>query len=381
MSVHARLGKHGRKTYYFDFVLDGQRHYATVGPSERDARNAERVERGRALEGRLADHWNIRRQRRQSPTVRAFYELTWLPAMRAAFPTSYRGGIAALKALLELCGDQRLASVTSVHIELYKRHRLETVQPNTFRTDCAWLRRFFDAAVTADHRQTNPARALALPRRIQPHYHLPTEDEAQRLISAVRSPTVRDMIRLTALLGLRRSEVTGLNCQDVNFDAGVLSVWQQKTKKTKYLPMTQPVIALLRPRVVATTPERPVFMSRPGRRFTNTGFWDHFNRARLAAGLPRGVRPHALRHALATAMLRRGEDIPTVGDILGHDPPYTSTMVYVGHTTEDRKRKALERQHEPERGDITSLAGALAEIRRLKRELAAHEKSTRRKQD
>lgn len=380
MAVHARTGKHGRTTYYFDFVLDGQRHYATVGPSEKDARDAERVERGRALEHRLAIHWNIRRRRRESPTVQAFYATTWLPAARTTYPTTWRSGVSALRSLLAQCGHLKLPDVTSTHVELYTQHRLETIQPNSLHADCAWLRRFFEAALRAHHVRENPARGLILPRRTRRQYHLPTADEAQRLLTATGDVTVRDMIALTALLGLRRGEVTTVRREDVDFDAGVLAIWQPKTRKRKYLPMTGPVIDLMRRHLTSETPaERTVFVNRRGRPYAPTTFWGHFRRARIAAGLPR-VRPHDLRHALATALLRGGEELSTVGAILGHDAPYHATMVYVGHTTEDRTRKALERLHEPETVDVTTLAGAQIEIRRLRREVAelrSHAKSAR----
>ena len=44
---------------------------------------------------------------------------------------------------------------------------------------------------------------------------------------------------------------------------------------------------------------------------------------------------------VATRLLRRGVDLATVGDILGHKPPYRTTLRYTAHTTEDRKREAL----------------------------------------
>lgn len=42
-------------------------------------------------------------------------------------------------------------------------------------------------------------------------------------------------------------------------------------------------------------------------------------------------------------MAERGEDVATIGALLGHKPPYTTTLIYLQHTSEKRQRQALER--------------------------------------
>ena len=85
---------------------------------------------------------------------------------------------------------------------------------------------------------------------------------------------------------------------------------------------------------------RWVLPGRNGRRFAspNKRMRELFQRAGV---YKKGTVMHGLRHTLLSELLARGADLETVRDVAGHADVRT-TGIYL-HTTEQRKREAIER--------------------------------------
>ena len=163
---------------------------------------------------------------------------------------------------------------------------------------------------------------------------------------------------LLTLAGLRRSEVLGLRCSDVDFDAGTVSVAQgrvvvegqgtvtgdPKSKRSRRaLPMPADVLSALRALKVQQASERLAL----GERYPDTGFVavnedgypirpetysTDFARLAKAAGVP-AIRLHDVRHTAATMLLDGGTTPSATAKWLGHDPAIT-LRVY-GHVYDD----------------------------------------------
>ena len=71
------------------------------------------------------------------------------------------------------------------------------------------------------------------------------------------------------------------------------------------------------------------------RRSTTACCRDTFAAAAVAAGIQRGVTPHALRHCYATRLIENGVDIRIVQILLGH-ASIASTAIYTHLTTPTR---------------------------------------------
>jgi integrase len=88
------------------------------------------------------------------------------------------------------------------------------------------------------------------------------------------------------------------------------------------------------PRVIPIHPRALAASRVPMPRRSEIDYW--WPLAREACGLPH-LRLHDLRHTAATEMVNSGEDLATVGKVLGHKSP-ASTMRYSHHSTQ---RQAL----------------------------------------
>lgn len=120
------------------------------------------------------------------------------------------------------------------------------------------------------------------------------------------------LLRLVAVLGLRKGEALGLQWQDFDKDAGVLHVRRQ------WLARDELITLPLRSRF--SQDEDPVFASLTG---TPLGHRNVLRRgwapARDAAGLPSSLTLHDLRHAAASRLIDAKLDPVTVAAVLGHE--------------------------------------------------------------
>lgn len=159
------------------------------------------------------------------------------------------------------------------------------------------------------------------PRDAQPD--VLTEDELQSVISRIEDPFARALVVLIAHTGLRRAEVARLRHADV--DAGNASLWV----RGKTGDMAHPLLPEAAAAVVELARLRPGEFVIPG---TNESArceqiaWT-FRKLQKQLG-DRRLHPHALRHTVATSMLRRGVSPATVQRFLRHSS-YVMTQRYV----------------------------------------------------
>ena len=184
----------------------------------------------------------------------------------------------------------------------------------------------------------------SIPRGIEP-------DQVHRLLSQIDRTSVvgrRDyaIVLLLARLGLRSGEVTFLELEDIDWEAGCLSVHGKSGRRTQ-LPLPKDVgeaiVADLRhgrPRC----PGRRVFLRAraPVRGFeTPCAVGSIVRHAIRRAGIEAPTTgTHQFRHGLATQMLRQGASLAQIGELLGHKSPET-TKIYTKVDLEALRTLAL----------------------------------------
>jgi site-specific recombinase XerD len=163
-------------------------------------------------------------------------------------------------------------------------------------------------------------RLAALPRHLE-------AGEVDRLLASCDGDTRtgrRDyaILMLLARLGLRSGEVCSLSLDNVDWRAGELVV-SGKGNRAERLPLPadvgQAVATYLRLGRPATAEGRSVFVRvrAPHRALSSVGISQVVAIAAQRSGLGR-LHAHALRHTLATQMVRAGVPIPDVGQVLRH---------------------------------------------------------------
>jgi integrase/recombinase XerD len=200
----------------------------------------------------------------------------------------------------------------------------------------------------------DPAAGVAQPRlpRSLPR-PIPVE-EIRRLLDAP-DPATPGGLRGRAILellygsGLRISELTGLDVDDLDPDAGSVRVLG-KGGKEREVPLgsfaKQALDAYItrgRPALASSTSRGALFLNARGGRLSRQSCARLLGRYVRLAGIERRVTLHTLRHSFATHLLEGGADVRVVQELLGHASVAT-TQIYTLVTTR-HLRDVYERAH------------------------------------
>jgi integrase/recombinase XerD len=144
------------------------------------------------------------------------------------------------------------------------------------------------------------------------------------------------LISLLALNGLRVSEATGANIENLGIERGHRTlVIIRKGGKVVTIPLV-PRTARAIDLAVGERAEGPIFTAPCGSRLGRHGAGRIVRRLARRAGISKPVGPHTLRHAFITAALDAGVPLRDVQEAASHADPRT-TMRY------DRARASLDR--------------------------------------
>jgi integrase/recombinase XerD len=229
-----------------------------------------------------------------------------------------------------------VADVVGHVSELTRRYRPGTVElaASSLRSFFRFLRveglrtdRLEDAVPMVPHR-----RGTGLPRHLD-------GDQFARLIDTLDSTTPRGqrdraIMLCMARLGMRASEVTQLQLEDIDWRNGTIRVRARKTGHGALLPLPHQVgeaVADYLRRGRPTTTVRQVFVlhrQRIGAPISSSIVERAVDHALQKADIDAPIRgANLLRHSLATDLLAHGASLTQIGDLFGHRA-LTSTAVY-----------------------------------------------------
>jgi tyrosine recombinase XerC len=271
---------------------------------------------------------------------------------RNASPHTRRSYREDLAKCFRFLGRRRLGEITPLDVRRFladesaTRHAKRTVAR---RLSC--LRSFFRFLCREGVLEHNPAAVVPSPRLDR---HLPQfldEQQTARLLqapSADRWQGLRDRAILETLYstGMRVSELTGLNHEDVDEISGTAIV-RGKGKRERLCPIGKTALTAIQ-RYLAARPKRvkvpyAVFVSQKGTRLTVRQVDRLLQRYAQQAQLPVLISPHSLRHTFATHLLDRGADLRSVQELLGHQS-LSTTQIYT-HVTPQRLKRVYDQAH------------------------------------
>lgn len=221
----------------------------------------------------------------------------------------------------------------------------------------AAVRSFFKYCFKRGLVEQNPAHLLIIPKKEQPLPKTVPAADIERMMKLApgdtpRSAQNRAILELLYGTGIRLSELTSLNEDDINTRLKQIKV-VGKGSKQRIIPMgTSALEALechmetkaeLYGKKTDVDARKALFLAAGGQRIYSRAVQRITEDFLQRASEVTQKSPHVLRHSFATHLLDNGADIRVIKELLGHSD-LSSTQVYT-HTSVERLKSVYELAH------------------------------------
>lgn len=359
-SIFERKTAAGKTIYRCQITVPGGRRSFTA-KTEREAKQWLRQAQADALAGRLSA--------RRPPTLASYLEAIWLPSIadkiKPRTRVSYRLAARRVPAWL---GEMRLDELKPAHFQrFYQEMTTAKAAARTVRQTHMVLHKALHDALPLDLVNRNPTEGARLPRIPQVEAPWYTDEELARLFAATAADRFGALWVVLGTLGLRLGEALGLRWTDLDWKGKTLQVVRKlerdretgtlvfselkTTKSRRTLPLGATTLEALRAHQERQRFERRkesaawhdrglIFCTIYGGPLDQSRIHEHWTPAVAKAGLPRH-KPHALRHSVASNLMRNGCDPFRIAQLLGHTNATMVIQVY-GHLRPDDHHQAGE---------------------------------------
>ena len=225
---------------------------------------------------------------------------------------------------------------------------------STINKKLSALRSFYRYALKRKLVDADPAHCITGPKKSKPLPQFLREREMDNLLDVIEwGDNYKDVRARTILLlfyeaGLRRSELTGLDDADVDFEAKQLKVTGKRNKQ-RVIPFGEELSQVLshyitiRDEQVVRKEAGALFLSDKGERMTGDQVYAIVHKYLTAVTSLKKRSPHVLRHTFATAMLNNGAGLESIKSLLGHES--VSTTEIYAHTTFEQLKRVYKEAH------------------------------------
>lgn len=246
-------------------------------------------------------------------------------------------------------GKKVLDKISAGDIERYRQLRLKEfsrhgnriqtrlVSKREVDLEISRLKRLFNLAMDWGLCEKNPAARVKLFHEDVKRTRYLTEEEEVRLLD-VAGPYLKRVILFALHTGMRRSEILGLQWQDVDFRNAVAKIpaTRAKGRRDRFVPLNNIALEIIREVPQPMDGSALVFGNNNGRLQENL---ERLWRLALVVAEIGDFRFHDLRHTYASRLVMSGVDLPVLRELLGHQD-FAMTLRYA-HLAPSRLREAV----------------------------------------
>lgn len=202
-------------------------------------------------------------------------------------------------------------------VRAYQVFQADTLKASagTLSHSASALRFFFKVTLRRDW----SVEAIANPRREQRLPNVLSKQEVAHLLKVVTNSKHRAMLWTMYAAGLRASELTHLQISDIDSKQMLVRVRKGKGGKERLVPLSPALLKILRDYWRECRPSPWLFPRRAENApMCRRAIHYMVTKAGIAAGIPRPLSPHCLRHSYATHLMDAGTNLRLIQRVLGH---------------------------------------------------------------
>lgn len=230
----------------------------------------------------------------------------------------------------------------------------------TLARKIASIRTFYKFLFREKKIESNPAENIISPKRPKSLPKFLSKEEVEDILNNINISTPagyrnRAILELLWASGMRISELSGLNFENLNLENNEITVFGKGAKERiilitnraknyieKYIEFARPLIAkgyTLPP----ISDDTPVFINKTGYRLQTRMIRNVINDIVEKIELPKKVTPHMFRHSFATHLIENGADLRVVQELLGH-ASISNTQIYT-HVSMQHMKEVYQGAH------------------------------------
>lgn len=257
-------------------------------------------------------------------------------------------------------GDTDVGEVTLAKVREYL-HFIQkfNYKKNTIARKIASLRTFYKFLYREKRSDSNPAMSLNAPKRAKSLPKFLTPFEVEQILNNINIETPagfrnKAILELLWATGMRVSELSGLNFEDLKLEENEIRVFGKGAKERiilvtdraksfleRYIKTARPIIA--KGYTVSENEDSPVFINSTGFRLQTQSIRKAINEVVDKIQLPKHVTPHVFRHSFATHLIENGADLRVVQELLGH-ASISNTQIYT-HISSQHLKEVYNEAH------------------------------------
>jgi integrase len=308
MTVYKRGAK---GVFYMNFTVNGERVCKSTGKyAKKEAKLVEAVEKQKMLNEASLSPQEKAARTKLSDAIDQVYHSRWKSNKNGEF--SHRRA----QRILELLGDVPVGKIDQDKVE----HLIELLDKSGIQVST--VNRYLAILKTILRYKRQAWDVIKLRKERKGRIRVVTSEEEQQVVSLLSNgvttkrnqhfPEVADLVIVLVDTGMRLGEALRQRYEDIDFEANLITIWENKADKPRSIPMTKRVRAILEARK-KMNPAKPFNISM----FQAENSWKSA-RKKMKLQHDKEFVLHALRHTCASRLVNRGIDLYVVKEWLGH---------------------------------------------------------------